>query len=400
MSMFRLKFAAGASGVAACALALGLMAAPLPAFAADDDEDAKASEAPRSYPYLKGEITTEFHYDNVTGADDPDAEGADAYNKTEAEIGAYFNRFLSLQTMLKYEPVTDREPGEDRYFDDHGAYAEELYAQLDLAPFTIIAGKYGVAFGKAWDVTPGVYGTDMAEDYELSERLGGAVSVEREKTAIGTVKLTAGAFYADTSVLSDSAFTSRGQVDRLDGGLSNTNTLDSFALAVEGSDLPGLPGIGYNLGYVHQAAGVFDIDDQNGFVFGLTGERKFNSVKFEWIAETAYFDYGGNLFDAEADETDLYVKNLWYYTLGGKVTVDRYNLAVAYTGRQSELYDGTNYDDYQFQVSAGVELPREWSIDVGYKFAREEAEDSHTVGVMLTKKLEFDTGKLEKASLK
>jgi hypothetical protein len=399
MSLVRLKIVRKAGTVAACVLVLGVMAAPQSAFAEDDDGAGK-SDAPRNYPYLKGEITTEFHYDNISGADDAATGGSDAYNKTEAEIGAYFNRFFSIQTTLKYEPVRDRNPGEDRFFEDHGLYAEQLYAQLNLAPFTIIAGKYDPAFGKAWDITPGLYGTDMNEDYQITERVGGAVSVEREHTAIGTVKVTAGVFYADTSVLSDSAFTSRGRTHHLDGGLSNTGTPDSLALAMEGSELPGLPGVSYNLGYVHQAAGVDDIDDQNGFVFGVNGERKYNSVKFEWIAETAYFDYGGNLFESAGNETELYVKNLWYLTLGGKVTVDKYNLAVAYTGRQADLYNGTNYDDYQFQVSAGMELPREWTIDVGYKLTRDEGEDGHTVGVMLKKKFEFDTGKLEKASPK
>jgi hypothetical protein len=32
-------------------------------------------------------------------------------------------------------------------------------------------GKLNPGFGVAWDKAPGIYGTDLAEDYEISERI-------------------------------------------------------------------------------------------------------------------------------------------------------------------------------------------------------------------------------------
>lgn len=32
-------------------------------------------------------------------------------------------------------------------------------------------GKLNPGFGIAWDKAPGIYGTDLAEDYEISERI-------------------------------------------------------------------------------------------------------------------------------------------------------------------------------------------------------------------------------------
>ncbi|NJM35576.1 MAG: hypothetical protein HC850_13735, partial [Rhodomicrobium sp.] len=354
-----------------------------------DDHKAASASPPIGYPYLKGEVSIEFQYDNVFDADNPDSEISDAYNTTEVAVGAYFNRHFSLQSTLVFEPVLDPGPGEDRFFSDHGLYAEELYAKFDFSPFSLKLGKFNPAFGKAWDVTPGVYGTDLAEDYELTERVGLAVEVAKDKTVAGDVTMTASAFFADTSELSDSVFTERGKISLADGGLSNTEELDSFALAIEGKDIPGLAGLSYNFGYVHQSGGVFDIDDQNGFVAGLQLDKTYNGVALTWIGEVAYFDYAGDFF-----EDGDFVETLWYYTLGAQAKIDKYNIAIAYTGRNSEQLSGIEHEDYQFQISAGMDLPDGWTVDIGYRLLEEQDEESHTVGVLFAKTIEFDTSAL------
>jgi hypothetical protein len=387
------RFGAGGAA-AALACALMMTAISLPARADDDDE---GPAKPRSYPYLKGEVSLEFEHDNVFDADDPDAEGSDTYNTTTISVGAYFSERFSLHGTFIFEPVLDPEPGEDRVFEDHGLYAEELYAKLTFDPFELYAGKFNPAFGRAWDDTPGVYGTALAEDYELTERIGAGFSVEKDKTPLGKLTFKGAAFTADTSGLSNSAFTNRGQTQREDGGLSNTGDLDSFALSIESEEIPGFAGLSFNIGYVHQAAGIDDLDDQNGFVLGLQLERTYNNVKVEWIGETAYFDYGGNLYDE--DDDGLFVETLWYYTLGAQASInDKYRVSASYTARYADLFDGAEFDDYQYQVSAGMKLGRDWWLDAGYKFLQEQDEESHTVGLLLTKTIEFDTGELEPAS--
>ena len=381
----------GAIAVLACVSAMCASSASL---RAEDDDAEKAK--PKSYPYIDGELSIEMHHDFVFDSNNADLEGNDSFTKTELEAAAHFNKYFALYTHFTFEPVLDRDAGEDRFFEDHGIYAEELYGKLTLEPFAIFAGKFNPAFGRAWDDTPGVYGTDLVEDsYQLTERLGVGATLRREKTAIGDVKITASTFYADTSVLSNSGFTNRGQLDHLDGGLSNTNSLESFAVSLEGEAIPGLPGISYNLGFVHQAGGVDDIDDQNGVVFGLQSKRKYNGVEINLIGEAAYFDYGGDFY--ETDDPAEFVDSFWFLTLGAEAKMGRYHAAVAYTGRYAELYNDTDFDDYQFQVSAGIDLERGWTLDVGYKYLQEAEDESHTIGLLLEKKIEFNTGELEPA---
>jgi hypothetical protein len=367
-------------------LACALMAGSLSTTAfADDDDDAK----PRSYPYVKGTLSVEIEHDNVFDADDPDAETSDTYNTTELGVGFYFSPMFSVHANLTFEPVLDPGPGEDRFFGDHGLYADELYAKFSFDPLEIMAGKIHPAFGKAWDDTPGLFGTDLAEDYEISERIGVGFSVTREHTPVGKVALHASAFFADTTFLSDSAFTSRGRADQDDGGLSNTESLESFAVSIEGEEVPGFAGLSYNIGFVHQAGGEDDLDDQNGFVLGLKKESSYNNVTFEWVGETAWFDYGGDLYDT-GDPTQ-FVDSLWYWTLGAQATFnEQYRISAAYTARNAELFNGAEFDDYQYTASAGMKVWHDWWLDAGYKFVEEQDEDAHVLGLKLSREIEFE----------
>ncbi len=360
-------------------------AATLPAMA---DDGAPAI----SYPYLKGEITIEVQSDHTYKADDPANELSDTYNTTEAELGFHFTPNVSIQAGLVFEPV--RDATKDRVFEDHGLYIEQLYGLYELNSFKLFGGKFNVNFGKAWDVTPGVYGADFAEDgYEFTERIGFGAGVTRDAGGLGEVTVTAALFRADTSGLSNSAITSRGQLSVDDGGIGNTETLQNFAIAIDGEKIPSLPGISYHLAYIHQGKGrdvgvpgFGELDDQNGYVFGLIGEKQHNSVKFAWNLEAAYFD--NYILDDE-----IALSSIWFLTAGAKVSIDKFNLAAAYTYRPADIVGGGEFEDHQLALSAGYEIKEGLTFDVGYKYHVEQDEDNHTIGVLLTKKLEFNTGK-------
>jgi len=345
-----------------------------------------AAAEPRSdagfQPRMEGEVLFEIQSDNTVESQDPAAELSDTFNTTEATVGWYFTPGFSVQSLFVLEPVLD--PDGDRFFGDHGLFAEEFYAQYVYGPVRAFGGKFNPAFGKAWDLAPGIYGVDLAEDYELVERLGFGAEVTQAHTPLGTLALSGAVYQADASGLSNSAFTNRGETDCDDGGPSNTCSLDSFALALDGSALPGLPGIGYQVAYRHQAAGEGDPEDENGYSGTLTGAHSWNGVGVEWIGEVVYLDSSADLFDVPADE-------VWYQTLGAAFTKGMYNLSLSYTARPSELIDGTEFDDYQFQVTAGVEWPSGWTFDAGYKYHVEEDIENHTVGVLLTRTVAFNT---------
>src|SRR3546814_10831198 len=98
----------------------------------------------------------------------------DAYVEIETALEAAITDAFSAKTLLVLEPVRDPDPGDDRFFfEDHGLYAEDLFGEYDaVGRFAVRAGKFGQKFGIAWDVAPGIWGTDLAEDYELAEQIG------------------------------------------------------------------------------------------------------------------------------------------------------------------------------------------------------------------------------------
>ena len=116
----------------------------------------------------------------------------------------------------------------------------------------LFGGKMANNFGNAWDVTPGVLGTDLAEEYEMAENiaLGGAFNGDLGEG--GRHIVSAQIFFLDTSDLADSAFTRRPKPRRADGGPGNTGDFSSFSVAVDGGDYPTLPGFRYHAAYVHQ----------------------------------------------------------------------------------------------------------------------------------------------------
>src|SRR3546814_21075551 len=95
----------------------------------------------------------------------------------------------------------------------------------------------------AWDVAPGIWGTDLAEDYELAEQIGVAGDLRFGGEGVGKHALTLGTFFADTTFLSRSAFTDRGRTRLSDGGAGNPEDFSPFPVALEGTALPTLPAL-------------------------------------------------------------------------------------------------------------------------------------------------------------
>lgn len=260
-----------------------------------------------------------------------------------------------------------------------GSTSKNSIVFLDFDPFALRFGKINPAFGLAWDATPGVYGVDFAEDYEITERIGAEAFYRVGGEAYGTHTLSAATFFADTSFLSESAFENRGDVDESDGGVSNTEDLSSLTVTLTGEEIPSLPGITYHLGLSHQAAGVTETDDEMGLVAGLLWSGDLDEeFALDLIGEIAFFD---NAAGVDGDD-------LRYITLGAGLSFGDWNIALANTWRDLSSPLGDT-DDSQFQVSAGYAFTDELSLDFGYKHVREASIDSDVVGLLFAYAFSF-----------
>jgi hypothetical protein len=333
--------------------------------------------------WISGNVSIEVQDDKSYRSDDPANERNDLYATIEPEITLSLPPVpgLSFTAHGVLEPVVDPEPGDSRAFEDAGFYIEELYAAYAFDRFSVLAGKYDPKFGIAWDQAPGVYGTDLAEDYEVAERIGFAASVAFGADGWGEHALTAGTFFADTTALSDTILLKdRGRTDLADGGVSNTEDFSSYNLVLEGGGFAAAPGLQYHLGYVHQANGVDGADDEDGFAvaaaypFDLGG-----GIELTPLVELVWQDNAG----AAADTGRTYATGGLALTRGG------WNLAAAYTGRDTDVSGAARTDDWQVSFSAGYTFDFGLGVDVGWKRLREDAVETDTVGALATYNYEF-----------
>ncbi|MDP6121526.1 MAG: hypothetical protein QF450_09030, partial [Rhodospirillales bacterium] len=247
----------------------------------------------------------------------------------------------------------------------HGLYAEEVYAAFAFSAgedssIEIKGGKFTQNFGVAWDVAPGVYGTDFAEDYELAERIGIGGALTFDSEAIGETTLSASTFFKDTSVFSESVIRNRGRTRFADGGPSNTEKPNSFAVALDGAP-SGVPGLSYHISVARQAQGQGDTAAENGVAAAAQYTATAGAVEISPILELVYFDGAGGTAGVHQH----------YVTPGASVGWNGWNVTLSHTSRLTHEASGADLHDAMVQVSAGYEFESGSTADVGYRWSNE-----------------------------
>ena len=333
----------------------------------------------KTTPRVSGEILVEIQNDWTYDSDDRDAELNDLFTTTEPVLIGHIIPGLSLLIHGVLEPVEDPEPRDDRAFADHGFFIEDLYLQYENDLFSFKTGKFTPDFGLAWDVAPGVYGTDFAEDtYEFSERIGIGANLTVRDDRFGEHILSASTFFLDTSIFAHSLLDGRDEVNRSDGGVSNTEDFSSFAIAVHGH-FAALPEFHYHVGAIHQEEGRGDETDEDGFAIAGVYTAQVRELEIVPFVEYVYFDDADGVAGATRD---LLTTSLALYWRG-------WNLALSRTGRDTNLPDDAEIDDELFQASVGYEFDFGLTVDAGWRIAEEEDIDSEILGCLATYTLTF-----------
>lgn len=341
-----------------------------------------------NYPRLEVEVDIEIQNDWNFDSDDPDNEFNELFTTTEPGIGFTILPGLSIQSGLVIEPIDNTQPGEDRVFDQHGIFIEQLYLLYEQDAFALYGGKFNPGFGIGWDALPGVYGTEVAEDfYEQTERIGvggalnfGGGGIGGE--GFGEHTLAAQTFFADTTVLSEAFGEERPRLDLSDGGQSNTEDFSSMSMTLDGGGFAAGPlDPGYHLGFTYQEGGRGDPEDQVGLAAALTGAIEvMDDMTVEPIVEYVRF------FNADAQDQDRDIFSAGLATYYGP-----WNAALTYSQVWTDPNDPAvaDLDVTQVQASVGYTFDFGLDVDIGYKFNQEENVDSHTVGVLFHYAFDF-----------
>ena len=221
-----------------------------------------------------------------------------------------------------------------------GLYVHELGLQFSAGSVTAQLGKVTPTFGTAWDDAAGYFASAIAEDYELTEALGGVAEADLGGAGV----LALGVFYADDTILSESFGTNRGRNSTTAGGAGNTGELNNATLQWSKA----LDDTSFHIGGRYLSKGTGDVKDETGIVAGVGHSFAGSGMPLDVFAEVAFFDgFGGTADDA------------LYATLSAGYTVGSTTYSAAYGYRDIDSVGDTN------MFSIGIDHELESGITVG-----------------------------------
>lgn len=298
---------------------------------------------------------------------------------------------FAINADITVEPMTDPQPGQNRAFSDIGAYFSTLNLSYTTDEFSILAGQFEPNFGRAWDVAPGLYGSFLAEDYGLSDRLGAEGSYYFNGGGFHN-QLTASVFTLDRTFLSGSLGTNRDLNNINNGGAGNTNGISSGVLTLtgcQGADADACYDdgkLGYQLGVLFQREGKGDYGNELGLVGSLNKTIKTGDEQdVKLLAEVAYFN------NFEGTDSDVL-----YATASAAYDISDYTLSLTGTQRVGLNYAGDNQTFVDasavYNLNPDYTIAGEaWSVGVSYDYNR--ASDITTNSIALQVKAELEGSK-------
>ncbi|OAN50549.1 hypothetical protein A6A05_12310 [Magnetospirillum moscoviense] len=358
---------------------------------------------------MVGAIDVILQSDIATQSTLPDKQMSDTYLVAIGRLGTFFTPELSLRSTITFEPV--RSASQSRAFQDEGAFIEELNLKWEKGPLIVYGGKFNPGFGLAGKFAPGLYGADFAGDYLVREAIGAGGSYAIDAGPLGTLAPGAAVFFLDNTFLSN-AYITRARYGQTDssryramrgwyGGVGNTESPSSFALTLDASDIPALPGLELHLGYDVLRHGQDGTQDQMAQVAGARYPLTLSkAVTLTPIAEYARIQHvGGAVIDSSTGQSMN--QDARYITFGIEATNGGWSASAVRSYRWNiEPDDGTGLNgfsnlDRTVTASAGYTFAMGLGIAIGWKRTHTydsilgQIGDTETWGVQSTYGVQF-----------
>ncbi len=335
------------------------------------------------FPYLSGNLLTEFNFTRMDSNKYGNKNYKDDLNLSYLQIESLVNVHLSnnilIKTNLLFKPFMGRMDNLNQYYNDffgkenymprkeyfdrYDLVLEELAFEYKEEQFMFGLGKFNPTFGTAYDKSKfyPVFGTKIAEDYELTEKLGFYVAM-----TLPMLTLRANVFYNDDTFLSGSLFRNRDTYYNnglYDKGVGNEHKLNNFSLTADF----GIYDYRINAGFRRLSSST-DNTAEKGYLFGFERlieetETSFGVLPF---VEYAFIEnYNGTKN-----------RDMNYLTARLPLFYKNWNITPSYSVRLDRESGFKNYKSYLTQISIGYKFNNGIMVDVSKNLGRESYKTS------------------------
>ncbi len=309
--------------------------------------------------------------------------------ETEALLKYTIADHLNITTAIVLEQIDSGENNKAYFFYKEGIALDYLLLNYTGDNFGFYGGRFQPNV-YSFTYLPDLEATDLVEDeVEITDKLGFGGYVDIKSKEYGTHRIEASLFTADTTVLSETLITNSGGVSRSDGGVGNTEGLESFAVAIHGGNIPSLDGVVYHIGFFRQKADlifdsddveVTDIADEYTVRIALQKEQKVSKdTKMTYLADYIHV-WNSNGFDGATRD---------YLSGSLSVTKGKWTGAVAATYLWVDNEDTVAANNYQVETSVGYNFDSELTLTAGWTIDRFDGSTTREFFAELSKTLEF-----------
>lgn len=354
----------------------------------------KYYDSSAQYPNISGQVLFELKADRLDPKHSAGVSPNNAYINIEPDFSFNVNKNWSVKTAWRLYPTNTVQtrntvnPERTRTFfsaergfkpQDTTMIVEELKLDFKNDDLRFFAGKFNPSFGKAYNKAKriGVFSTDITEDYQLREKIGGGISA-----VLDSSKISVNTFFNDTTGLS-SSINGRSSESRRDGLAGNTGNFSSYTISAEGDRFFGINNWSYNVGY--RSLGVDTAIDnrsrETGYVLGSeylwkTGYRT-SVTPFVEVAKIKNF-------------TGAQGRDATYTTLALIGKYGNWTSSVSNVTRKIDHYQSVaKINDRQVQVSAGYKFANKVVVDVSRANIKEGTNKGAIYGIMASYLFKF-----------
>jgi len=345
----------------------------------DHDHHHKGDDKPWSV-----HIDTRTYMTEIIDADDTSEEISDVFTHSHISGRYEFQNKISLNgsVILEGDPAGHAHGGEasrtgDHLFDDHPLFIEELTLNYDDDHYGLYAGKFRPTVGRDPHDTYGWWGLFVFEDFQIREKLGAGGYAKAHIDEVGYQKVELSSFFADTSFLQESLLNDRDEIDKDQGGISNTEDFSSFAGQLSGE--LGNDHLNYYIGYAHQ--GNDTGDDENRFSIGLDTHYDIRkNMTFSGMVDLSDISHLGGESDHDRR----------YSTIGLQLEIDQFVMGGSFTDIHNDATEADEAQDGHItQYSVGYNFMNGFGADLGYQGSDEEGEEKDRIGLQLRYHADF-----------